>query len=289
MLQENQPEPIDLSRVMQETFVEKIHFFETLDSTNTTALARAEELATTETLNVGTNGVELFLAEQQTAGRGRGTNVWWSDEGALTFSLLTRPIDLPAEQLPRVSLAVGLAVCLVAERFAEQAGVAIKWPNDIFLAERKVAGILIELAKSEPKRLVIGVGLNVNNRMNPLNNRMNPRAEETPPEIRTTAISLRDALPDGELLDRTEVLIEAISQVEKQLSRLIAGDRSLSVEWSNYSFLTGREVRVVTPNSEITGLCESIADDGALRVQTARGLQTCYGGHVAEWGPRRLG
>ncbi|MGI9455758.1 MAG: biotin--[acetyl-CoA-carboxylase] ligase, partial [Aeoliella sp.] len=241
------PDQLDLSRTIQETWIERVHYYETVESTNTTALEWARENEP--------GGVELFIAERQSGGRGRGSNVWWSAPGALTFSLLTVPFDLPPEQLPRVSLTVGLAICKTVERFAERFGVALKWPNDVYLAERKVAGILIELAASMPKRLVIGIGLNVNN-----------LARDAPCELRSTAISLRDTLPEAGLFDRTEVLIECLRQVEGQLERLLSGDQSLPGDWQDYSLLNGQQVRVVTPGHEIAGLCESIADDGALIV-----------------------
>ena len=254
----------DLSKIMQETWVEQVHFFDSIDSTNSAALNHAGEVASSQ--------VELFLAESQTAGRGRGANVWWSADGALTFSLLLEQ-QLPAEKLPSASLTVGLAVLKTVEQFAPQADVALKWPNDVFVGGCKIAGILIELPARAAGRIVIGIGLNVNNRL-----------RDAPPEIRTTATSLSDTLPESPPLDRTDVLVACLAWIEDYWKRLAAGDSSLSDQWREYSLLTGRQVCLSTPTHQIRGLCETIADDGGLVVQTDQGRQVCYGGVVAEFG-----
>ncbi len=262
----DETEPLDLARTMQETWIDRVHFFKEIESTNTTALRQVRENDPA--------GVELFVADRQTGGRGRGSNAWWSGPGSLTFSLLTAPLDLPTDQLPRVSLTVGLALCLAVERFAEPAGVALKWPNDVYLAERKVGGILIELASGLAHRPVIGVGLNVNNLLT-----------GAPKELRSTAICLRETCTGSPLLDRTEVLIECLTQIERQLARLQSGDRSLPDDWRTYSLLTGQQVRVQRPGHSTSGLCESIADDGSLLVRTPQGIESCYGGEVSAWFP----
>lgn len=258
---DNDCEPIDLARVTQETGIERVHFFDETDSTNTQALAHAAR--SNEPLT------ELFIAERQTVGRGRGQNRWWSASGALTWSVLTRPLTVPPAHLPQVSLTMGLAICEAVEEFA-QGDVALKWPNDVFLNGRKVAGILIELPSGTPPRLVVGVGLNVNN-----------SANRAPEELREAAIAMCDVLPtSGMSLDRTAVLVACLSQIEVQLARFERGDPTLASDWRGRSLLTGRDVQVETPRQQITGVCEGLADDGALRVRTSSGIEQLYGGVV---------
>ncbi len=255
---------LDLSRILQETWVDRVHFFDEIDSTNNRALAHAAQSAESLT--------ELFVAERQTGGRGRGTNTWWSDAGALTWSVLTTPLNVPAAHLSQVSLTMGLAVCEAVEQFVA-GDVALKWPNDVYLNGRKAAGILIELAGSTPKRLVVGVGLNVNNSV-----------QNAPAELRATAVSLVDAAGEaGPYFDRTAVLLACIEQIERQLGRFVSRDRTLPDDWRGRSLLTGQQVRLVMPRDEITGVCEDLADDGALLLRTATGIQTCYGGVVTEF------
>ena len=75
-----------------------------------------------------------MLTENQTSGRGRGANRWWSTTGSLTFSLLIDLGEVPVEWTARLSLTVGLAICQAVERLAPVADVGLKWPNDVYLA-----------------------------------------------------------------------------------------------------------------------------------------------------------
>lgn len=103
------------------------------------------------------------VADFQTAGRGCGTNTWESERGKnLTFSLLLHPVMMPARQQFVISKAVSVALCKVLSRYA--AGFSIKWPNDIYWNDRKIAGILIEnrLQGALVKDSIVGIGLNVN-------------------------------------------------------------------------------------------------------------------------------
>jgi BirA family biotin operon repressor/biotin-[acetyl-CoA-carboxylase] ligase len=108
----------------------------------------------------------VIWAEYQTAGRGCGTNQWESERGEnLTFSMLIHPKELPATQQFHISMAISLAIC---EAIGQYIGdVSIKWPNDIYWRNGKIGGILIEntLKGSIIMDSIIGVGLNVNQRM----------------------------------------------------------------------------------------------------------------------------
>ncbi len=106
------------------------------------------------------------VADFQTAGRGCGTNTWESERGKnLTFSLLLHPVMMPARQQFVISKAVSVALCKVLSQHA--AGFSIKWPNDIYWNDRKIAGILIEnrLQGTLVKDSIIGIGLNVNQKV----------------------------------------------------------------------------------------------------------------------------
>ena len=108
---------------------------------------------------------EVVWADYQTAGRGQGTNRWESERGKnLTFSILLHPVDLPANRQFLLSMQVSLAIC---EALSEHIGdLSIKWPNDIYWRNAKIAGILIEnrLQGQVIRDSIIGVGLNVNQR-----------------------------------------------------------------------------------------------------------------------------
>ena len=108
---------------------------------------------------------EVVWADYQTAGRGQGTNRWESERGKnLTFSILLHPVDLPANRQFLLSMQVSLAIC---EALSEHIGdLSIKWPNDIYWRNAKIAGILIEnrLQGQVIRDSIVGVGLNVNQR-----------------------------------------------------------------------------------------------------------------------------
>lgn len=118
-----------------------------------------------EHLTGGQTPCEVVWADYQTAGRGQGTNRWESERGKnLTFSILLHPVDLPANRQFLLSMQVSLAIC---EALSEHIGdLSIKWPNDIYWRNAKIAGILIEnsLQGSVIRDSIVGVGLNVNQR-----------------------------------------------------------------------------------------------------------------------------
>lgn len=151
------------------------HFRRT-ESTND----RARELA-----EAGAPHGTVVTAAEQTAGRGRQGRAWTAPPGkALLYSAILRPLDERHLMLP---LAVPIAVCEAAEELRRGLACRIKWPNDVWVGERKLAGVLIE-ARHQDGWAVIGVGLNID-----------IRSEEFPPALRETATSL--FTPD--LLDRS--------------------------------------------------------------------------------------
>ena len=141
------------------------HHFRRTDSTN----VRAKDLAAT-----GAPGGLVVTADEQTAGRGRRGHEWFGPAGStLLYSALVRPFD----GNPLLSLGVPLAVCEAAEAVAP-VRCQLKWPNDVWIDERKVAGVLVE-ARPEDGWAVVGVGLNVA-----------VAPDEFPAELRDTATSL---------------------------------------------------------------------------------------------------
>lgn len=253
------PDTIDISRVLAQTSIGHVHYLPEADSTNNQALCRAVDLPDDQS--------ELVLASRQTAGRGRGQNRWYSAEGSLTFSLITRLLPIAASQTPAVSLVAGLAACLASERHAPRAQPAIKWPNDVYLNERKAAGVLIEVARPATPRFVVGIGMNVNNTL-----------AGAPQEVRDRAISLCDAA--GQPVGATDLLIDFLNLLDEHLAMLITDGPRLARLWRGYCLLTGRRVRLSVGGRTLEGECQGIADDGALLLATPQGVTPCYGGVV---------
>ncbi len=251
---------MDLTRLQTETFLRGAEHHVEINSTNDRAL----ELCRDAELPVP----YLVLADQQTSGRGRGANRWWSSDGALLFSIIVDAAEfaLPESRWPQVSLTVGVTVCEVLGNVSS-AAVGLKWPNDIWLNDRKVCGILVEIPPVQRGRLVIGIGLNVNNSF-----------AAAPPELQTIATSLRDEV--GAEFDRANLLNDVVRQLDADLRRLAENDSSLPSRWQSRCVLRERTVSLDTSQQVVTGRCLGIANDGALRLQTPSGEQRFYGGIV---------
>lgn len=212
----------------------------------------------------------LVLTAQQTGGRGRGSNQWWSARGALTFSLVVDAWSwrLPQERWPLIALTTGLAVCDALHRLYPPGVFGLKWPNDVYLAGRKVCGILVE-APSHGGRVIVGVGININNSFS-----------AAPPALQQTATSLVDSA-DGEF-DLNETLIAVVQGMIANIQDL-ASNAPLSDRFSRYCLLTGRTVQIESGRQRTTGRCEGIDDEGRLLVQTASGSQRMVSGTVVSW------
>jgi len=182
------------------------------DSTN----ARAREL-----VESGAPHGTVVTAAEQTAGRGRQGRSWTAPpDKALLYSAILRPLDERHLLLP---LAVPLAVCEAAEELAPGIECMVKWPNDIWVEERKLAGVLIE-AKPQDGWAVIGVGLNLS---------ISP--SEFPPDLRDTAVSLF-GLSAGSPSTAAKVL-------NRHLSTWVEADRATTLAaWRKRDALRGREV-----------------------------------------------
>lgn len=244
------------ARIRHETFVRHVEAYERIGSTNDRAL----ELASDQDLSTPV----LVLAEHQLAGRGRGGNSWQSTAGALTFSLLIdRPTKLPNERLPLLSLIAGLAAREAVENVTRLQGVKVKWPNDIYFEGRKLGGILTEVPSVAPDRAVIGIGINVSNRL-----------DDAPADVRRRAISLIDAM--GRPTDRTELLISILVQLESILIEFLSRGGVPSELWSPHCLLSEKQIRLRTPKGEIDGQCLGVAEDGALLLRVGSDLQRVY-------------
>lgn len=198
------------------------------------------------------------VAEEQTAGRGRLGRTWHSPPGEnLYCSIVLRPPLAPAA-VPQIALVAGVAVAAAVEESTGRRP-GIKWPNDVLLEGRKVAGILTEM-DSELDRVhhvIAGIGVN-------LNTRRFPRA------LRDKASSL--LLLTGRPVDRARFTGRMLAALEERYARFLRGGfAAVRPEWEVYSCLTGRDVRVAGPAGEVRGRVLGIADDGALRLQGTEG------------------
>jgi BirA family transcriptional regulator, biotin operon repressor / biotin---[acetyl-CoA-carboxylase] ligase len=263
----------DLTRIAASELVAQIDYHESIGSTSDRALAIASE---------GEDKLPLLvLAGRQTAGRGRGANRWWSTTGALTFSLVLEapPARLPAERWPQVALTAGLATCDALLTLNPTARLGLKWPNDVYLMDRKICGILSESVPGWRDRLVIGIGVNVNNRVQSAT--CLPEAGGL--DIASIATSLFDH--DGVVHDLTTVLLAVLNEFDRCWRCLLDdGFGELAEAYRGRCVLTGRTVTIEQPGGQsLVGLCQGIDDTGALRLRTPGGEQLVTAGTVTGW------
>jgi len=205
----------------------------------------------------------VVIAEAQTAGRGRLGRTWHSPRGVnLYCSIVLRPPLSPAA-VPQVALVAGVAA---AAALAETPGLAprLKWPNDVLIEGRKVAGILTEM-EAEVERVhhvILGIGVNLNA----------PRAA-FPPELRERATSL--FLATGRRVDRAAVTGRLLAALEARYGRFLEGGfEAVRAEWESYSCLTGTDVRVASAEGEMAGRVLGLDTDGALMLARPDGTST---------------
>lgn len=247
----------DWSALTAAGLVDRAEYFPSLGSTNDHARERAAMLARDVRL--------LVVADEQTAGRGRGANRWWTGSGSLAFSLLFDPIARQIERryLPMNSLAAAIAIAETAAAATARLDIGLHWPNDVFIGERKLAGVLIEALPDG--RHVLGIGCNVNNRL-----------AEAPPEVAAIAASLADVTE--KVHSRGELLGEILRRLGERLDELSSYPESVGRRADELCLQHGKLLTIRTGNREVSGVCAGIADDGALLLDALTGRQVFYSG-----------
>lgn len=242
-----------------------VHFFAVTESTNTVALALARKAETATGC--------LVVAEHQSGGRGRLGRSWFSPAGTgLYFSLLFRP-DLDLADLPRITLAAGLAVALAIEG---QTGcvLGLKWPNDLYLDGKKCGGILTEaegVSGSAPPAVVVGVGLNVTT-----------APEDFVDDLAPKATSLLAAT--GIACQRGALLAVIVRELVRLVARLEQGGfPEILALWRARDVHQGRTVSWLNSQGQvISGLSQGPGQDGLLRIRDGAGrLHTVISGDVS--------
>jgi|688.fasta_scaffold00006_9 BirA family biotin operon repressor/biotin-[acetyl-CoA-carboxylase] ligase len=199
------------------------------------------------------DGPLLVVADRQTAGRGRGAHRWWSPEGCLMASVgwNLAPTPRRPEDRSQWGLIVGLAAAEAITPVVRP-GVGLKWPNDLYLQGRKVAGILVE--SQGRGDLVIGIGVNVS-----------VDFEKAPEEVRERAISLQPCL--SQPVDRCQILERFLRCLDHTIRHWQTDPDFLFQSWQNYCLLRGKKIRVEELNRTTEGRCLGIDPHGRLMVQ----------------------
>lgn len=238
-----------------------VTFYEVLDSTNLRAKLDAEN---------GAPQGALVVADMQTAGRGRRGRSWSSPAGANAyFTLILKP-DFEPEKASMLTLVMAMAV---AVGITETCGVEtrIKWPNDIVIGGKKVCGMLTELSVQQEyiQHVVIGAGVNV-------------RIQKFAPEIADTAVCLEQEC--GRKVPRAELIVNIMKTFEKYYGIFMETLDFSGLKEAYDSLLVncGREVCVLDPKGEYTGISKGINVVGELLVELPDGSEKAvYAGEVS--------
>lgn len=259
-------EPLVRGTIFGADIPHNYHHYYRAGSTNTLALEAAA---------AGAPEGSVFLAEQQTAGRGRGNNQWHSEQSAGIYcSVVLRPAVPPSEVLT-LSLAAGLAV-QSAIRQSEMLEADsrllpdLKWPNDVLVQGKKVGGILTEMSAeaTRVRHIVVGVGINVNQ-------------ESFPDELEQTATSLRIAT--GSEWSRVELCAALLKSLDREYRELLQHPEAqagiLRRFEAHSSSVHGTQVRI-EENGGFEGVTEGLDPRGFLQVRTSEGVRIVYSGTV---------
>lgn len=223
-----------------------------LDSVDSTNNYAAKELLT-KSLNEGT----VFVAACQQAGRGTGVASWESATGLnLTFSVVLYPKQVPISRQFFISKAISLGVADFLSHYVK--GVSIKWPNDIYVGDKKIAGILIETAITGGKfsRAIVGIGLNINQEVF-VSDAPNP-------------VSLKNLT--GESYDLTVLLKDLCENLDKRYSSLVRGGfASIHSDYQELLYKRGLWARYSADEEEFDGMILEVEPDGRLLIETREG------------------
>ena len=239
----------EVTRGLNTKFIgKKIHYFDYLASTMDIAMQLGMQAAPSGT---------LVLAESQTKGRGRLGRSWFSPKyKGIYLSLILRPGILPAAS-PILTLLSAVSICEAIKKVVDL-DAQIKWPNDVFIHNKKVAGILTEMNAEVDKVnfVVTGIGLNVNNDKK---------------SLIAQATSLKEQA--GASVNRILLLQELLRRIENNYFLLEdKGSQVIVDKWRNFSFTLGRRVKVYCQNKHIEGSAVDIDNDGGLLIRKDSGL-----------------
>lgn len=235
----------------------KVQHFATIDSTNTRALADA---------HAGAVAGQVYIADEQTQGRGRGGHTWHSEpDRGLYLTMLVRP-HLQSSDVLKLSILTALAAAHAVEEMAGRRVLDLRWPNDLVIGQypaRKVGGILTEAALStsgQVRHAAIGIGINLNQ-------------VEFPAELANSATSLRKEL--GSSVSREQLAIGFLRQMDTELMQLQTaphGDSVFQRFERESSWVRGKRVRVAEDEG-YTGTTAGLTPEGLLRVHCDDGTE----------------
>jgi len=246
-----------------EVIGKRVYYFKEIDSTQNFA----QQIASDKKENGS-----IIIAEKQTAGRGRLNRKWTSPKGGIWFSLIIHPkFDVSSSTLIPILSAVALSKSIKSVLGIDT---EVKWPNDITMNGKKVAGILVDASFQANKidYLILGIGINFDIDAKKLEKRLS----KTPNFYGINSLRKKDDKTPPKLL-----LKEFLLQFEKSLSQLDNGEKLKIVkEWTKRAAGIGEKITINTSNGKISGISRGIDKDGALKLETSKDMKKIFVGDV---------
>jgi BirA family biotin operon repressor/biotin-[acetyl-CoA-carboxylase] ligase len=248
---------LDPAQLIANTWVDAVEHHRELGSTQERARAAAADLPVERSL--------LVVADRQSAGRGRGANTWWTGEGSLAFSLLFDParFELPRRAVPQISLTAAVALIDAINPMVVGHELGLHWPNDVYVAGRKLAGVLVDVLSDG--RHILGMGVNTNSAL-----------ADAPAELRDSIATLHWLT--GRLVDHGELLPAFVDAFAVALRMLAESPAQLGHRFNELCLQHGQTLTVRNGIERTTGRCAGIAADGALLLDTEQGRRAFYSG-----------
>ena len=247
----NLPVPWELAKVLDTLFVgkDKIIYRLTTHSTQNLAILLAEK-------NSDSDGT-VIIAEHQKSGRGRKNRKWLSPKGGIWLSVVLRP-SMPASNITLLPFAAALAVCDAIKK-TTQLDAKLRWPNDVTISGKKVAGILID-SSVEAERInyaVIGIGVNANVDSSMISLHLKK-------SIKVTSLS-NELGHETSILGLTKEILERLEYYYVELEHRVP--HTIIEKWKKNSDILGQKVALMQSNRTIQGIAADVKDDGSLLVQ----------------------
>jgi len=257
------PDPIDPAALRAAGFA-TVEVLATAEST----MIRSRELAA----DPGCPLPAAVIADRQTAGRGRRGAAWWQPPGSLAVSLVIDGGAIGGGVTPGWSLACGVALAETIRQLEPAVEAAVRWPNDIEVRGRKLAGIIIETAPAN--RAIFGIGVNTSG-----------HAADAPEPLRDRIVTLPEIT--GRTMPRQRLLAAVVSRLLDLLTRVVAEPRTLGRRYRPLCSLTGGSVRAYVGDAIYEGICRGIDDAGGLVIETTSGTTVVRSGSLTppghEW------
>ena len=256
--------PWEITTKIKSKFIgRRIYYFDEIDSTQNYALQISN--------NTNENGA-IIIAEKQTHGKGRLNRKWYSPEGGIWLSVIIHP-EFQISDATIIPLAASLALCESIKK-VHKIKTDVKWPNDITIDGKKVAGMLIDtsIQGNKVENLVLGIGINFAVNIQQIEKRL----KNSPNFYGVTSL-----FPEKNRPSKIELLVQFLLELEKVINSLIKGKNTQIIrDWSKHTNMFGKTISVNTGNGKISGIAKKIDSDGALIIKTGARNRRIFVGDV---------